>query len=90
MFKAPVITLNVLAPLFPVVVSVIAGCLELNVSQSALVRYPFTLLVAAGIDIVLVVLFQTSGVVAIISVDTKKFGVKNSNAVPSVFTLNNC
>jgi hypothetical protein len=62
---------NVDAPLLPVVVRVIAFCFELNVNQSALVKYPFTLLVAAGMLIVLVPLFQTRGVVASISAEVK-------------------
>ena len=48
--------LNVAAPLVPVVVKVIVPCLLLNVVQSALDKYPLTDVVAAGIDIVFVVL----------------------------------
>ena len=49
MFK--VAPTNVLAPLVPVVVSVIAFCFALKVDQSALSKYPSTEAVAAAIEI---------------------------------------
>ena len=52
-FKVPL--LNVAAPV-PVVVSVTAFCLPLKIFQSADVKYPLALVVAAGIDTVLVLL----------------------------------
>ena len=47
-----VLPTKVAAPEVPVVVNVIAPCLELNVVQSAEDKYPFALPVAAGIEIV--------------------------------------
>jgi hypothetical protein len=82
-------TLNVDGPLFPVVVNVIAGCLLENVNQSADDKYPSVVLFATGIDIVFVPLFQTNGVVAMMSTGVKYDGVKNSNAVPNVLYRNN-
>ena len=43
---------KVAAPEVPVVVSVRASCLPLNVAKFAALRYPSTKLVAAGMDIV--------------------------------------
>lgn len=82
--------INVADPLDPVVVNVIAFCLLENVNQSVDAKNPFVVLLACGIDIVFVPLFQTNGVVAMISDGTINDGVKNSNAVPKVLYRNNC
>ena len=54
MFK--VVPTNVDAPLDPVTVNVKAPCLPLKVVQSVELKYPFTEVVATGIEIVFVVL----------------------------------
>ena len=51
-----VFAIRVDAPLVPVVVKVIVPCLLLNVVQSAEDKYPFTEVVATGIEIVFTVL----------------------------------